>query len=151
MTTNAILDQVQLRLSAPDGTGTYNYDLSATGVVIESAGDIAFPTVPMVLWAMQSLDEEDGPELGDYQETATIVVACAVPATADTAKARRTAVCNVVDDIKQGLRADRGLSDQALDAGPFLVTSLPGEAFGLGPAVAAIYGQITIRWWEDGT
>jgi hypothetical protein len=150
VSTTSKIAEIAARLAVPNGAGAYTYDLTGDGRVVETEEVVTPPTLPYLTWRLQGIDEDDGPELGDYQRTARLLMVGYVAATADTPTARRTAALNLADDIQTALRADRDLSGFALDVGPTSVDVLRGDAIHLSSQLAVIVVSTMVRWWEDG-
>lgn len=146
---NDIVTALTTAFAAINATGTYTYDLSASGRVIVGQGIPESAPVPC-LWIAQGplpgIDE--GSTLTQFTFTPEIYVTAFVAAASNTTAARLTAANLMMADIFQAVAADRSLGGLV----EFLNVSFEvaeGEQFGrTGCAVVA--GTISLEWQSTG-
>lgn len=110
-TESSILDRIVTNLSAIDGTGSYDYDFSATDAV--QIGMTSEPNiVPAAYVFPMTLNTAQTPRrtpMNRYDRTFKIQIDVYVPATDSTPGLAIKAALNAQDDVMLALEADRSL------------------------------------------
>ncbi len=141
---------VTLLSTVVDGTGTYTYDLTGTGAVVNGAPPDSPMVAPVVyVWAEQSLTPQ-GPELGDYENQQQITLMGFVPGIDDTPAGRVTAAERLGYDLFLAFRSDRSLSATVNDCQFIGWNNFDGQQFGNGLKYGACVARVDVRYFLDG-
>lgn len=155
---NDIMDRLVLTIQAVNGTGSYTYDLSATGRVFV-AGGIPDGAPDLCVWLVQGSVNAEPAGLGAasltrWKWTANVAVNGFVRATADTPYARIVAANKLYADLWRALMANRKLNTGSADL-VIDMTLSEMQALEGGIVNAAFAGQgvcafvVTLTWQES--
>lgn len=139
-----VLGALKAALQAADGTGGYVYDLSGTDAVRMERGRAENTRLPVVFMALEGLDGEGAPTLGEYRRTMVVAIEGRVSPESQTPEERALAALDLLDDICTALEADRGLGNRVLDI-VISGTTVDGDEVGL-TNLGIVYAQATIHW-----
>ena len=143
--TRAVVGAVLDALRAIDGPPTYVHDLSATDRVQVGIPTAESQRYPAVWVALDALETEHGPQLGDYLRRLTLAIEGRAAATADSTEERTLIAADLLDDVCAALEGDRSLGERVND---LLITGIAvdGDEAGI-PGVAIAIARVTIEWW----
>jgi|OM-RGC.v1.023679654 hypothetical protein len=110
-TVRSILDAVVSTVAGIDGTGSYTFDLSASGAVRRGRAATPWTTnAPCAaVWTAGSEEITEGVAIGWYREETLVGVQLWVPGTDASSTEHSAQVADAVADLKAAVRADTSL------------------------------------------